>query len=391
VSPRGAQFYAYPWDLADEGVDEASGAIARATGPGGGVLLALSYHVSTYFSPHNPLRKLYYGEEGAVYFVPDESLYADTAMRPLVSKVVTGTDYMKDLARGIGRNGLGFEAWSVYFYNHHLPQAFPDVARRDCFGQPYLAQVCPAGPDARRYAVALTRDMLRHGPAAIQLESLSYLPFRYGFRNPKILVDIAPYHEFLMGLCFCPYCVSAAHRAGVDGEGLRRDVAAYLDRELRRDPSAEMLHADLSEPIDGAFDNRLTAFLEVRVETATSLFEQVAGTVHDAGADVTFFGSLEGRVTGLDKDRVRRCIDAVYTRIPGAIDEAQQQVQRLRQGLPAGVRLISIAAPGSCVSDTRDTLEAQAAAGVDGFAFYTYGLLRQTQIDWIGACRDVWG
>ena len=160
MSPRGAQFYAYPWDLADEGVDEASGAIARATGPGGGVLLALSYHVSTYFSPHNPLRKLYYGEEGAVYFVPDESLYADTTMRPLVSKVVTGTDYMKDLARGIGRNGLGFEAWSVYFYNHHLPQAFPDVARRDCFGQPYLAQVCPAGPDARQYAVALTRDML---------------------------------------------------------------------------------------------------------------------------------------------------------------------------------------------------------------------------------------
>ena len=387
---RDAWFYAHPWDLTDEGVDEASGAIANATGPGGGVLLALSYHVSTYFCPHNPARKLYYGEEGAVYFVPEESLYTDTSMQPLVSEAVTGVDYMKDLVRGIGRNGLGFAAWSVYFYNHHLPQAFPDAAKRDCFGQPYLAQVCPAGPDARQYAVALTRDILRHRPAAIQLESLSYLPFRYGFRNPKILVDIAPYHEFLMGLCFCPYCVSAADRAGVDGEGLRGDVAAHLDRELRREPSSEMLRADLAEQIDDAFGSRLTAYLEVRVEIATSLFEQVAGTVHDAGAEVTFFGSLDRRVTGLDRNRVHSCIDAVYTRIPGTYEEAPQQVSRLRQGLPARVRLISIAAPGTSSRDTRTTILAQAAAGVDGFAFYTYGLLRETQIEWIGASRDVW-
>lgn len=385
-----AEFYTYPWDLSDEGVDHAGAVLAAATGPGGGVLLALSYHVSTYFSPHNPVRKLYYGEEGAVYFAPDESLYADTAIRPLVSEVVTGASYMPDLVQGVQRHDLRFSAWAVYFYNHHLPQAFPDAAKRDCFGNPYLGQICPAGPDARHYAIALTRDMLRHGTATIQLESLSYLPFSYGFRNPKVLVSIAPYHEFLMGLCFCPHCVGAASRAGVDGEGLRRDVAAYLDGALRPDPSTELLQADLLQLIGGAFDGRLTSYLDVRVETATSLFEQVAGIIHDAGAGVSFFGSLDRQTTGLDRARVMRSIDAIYTRIPGAPADSDQQVARVRQDLPVDVGLISIAAPGDSSQHTRDRIAAEAAAGVDGFAFYTYGLLRETQIDWIKASRDLW-
>ncbi len=385
-----AEFYAYPWDLSDEGVDTAGAVLADATGPGGGVLLALSYHVSTYFAPHNPVRKLYYGEEGAVYFATEESLYANTSMRPLISEVVTGSDYMVNLVQGLQRHDLSFSAWAVYYYNHHLPQAFPDVAKRDCFGQPCLAQICPAAPEARQYAVALTRDMLRQGPAAIQLESLSYLPFRYGFRNPKILVDIAPYHEFLMGLCFCPHCLAAADRAGLDGKALRPAVAMYLDRELRTDPSAEIMNTEISEQIEGAFDGRLAAFLNVRLETASSLFEQVAGVIHDAGAQVSFFGSLDPLTTGLDKERILRSIDAVYTRIPGTCEQTSQQVSAQRQSLP-GVRLHSIAAPGTSMQETRNRIAAQAAAGVDGFAFYTYGLLRQTQIDWIGASRDVWG
>ncbi len=385
----GAEFYAYPWDLSDEGVDAAATILSQTLGPGGGVLLALSYHVSTYFSPHNPRRKLYYGEEGAVYFVPDESLYADTAMRPLVSHVVTGSNYMPDLVRGLQRHDLRFSAWAVYFYNHHLPQAFPDVARRDCFGEPYLAQVCPAAPAARHYAIALTRDMLRHGPAAIQLESLSYLPCRYGFRNPKVLVDIAPYHEFLLGLCFCPHCLTAAQAGGVDADLLRRDVATYLDVALAVEPAATLMEADLTEQIDVAFNGRLVQYLEVRTETATSLFEQVAATVHDAGAEATFFGSLDRQVTGLDRQRVLRCIDAVYTRILGAAEELPATVSHLRQDLP-DVRLVSIAAPGASSNETRARIEAEAAAGVDGFAFYTYGLLRRTQIDWIGAAREVW-
>ena len=386
----GAEFYCYPWDLADEGVDSAAQTIAAATGPGGGVLLALSYHVGTYFSPHNPVRKVYFGEEGAVYFDPDESLYSDTHVRPLVSDLVTGSSYLPNLVQGLARHDLRFSAWAVYFYNHHLPQTFPDIARLDCFGQPCLAQLCPAAPAARAYALALTRDMLRHGPAAVQLESLGYLPSRYGFRNPKVLVDIAPWHEFLLGLCFCPHCVDRANQAGVPGDELRAAVARMLAQELPAHTQSEPADATLEELIPTAFDGELAAYLNVRVETASSLFEQVAATVHAAGAAVSFFGSLDRHLTGLDRDRVLRAIDAIYLRLPGPPEQAATELTQLRSDMPADTRLVSITAPGADATETEHRIAAEAVAGVDGFAFYTYGLLRQTQIDWIAAARDHW-
>ena len=386
----GAEFYTYPWDLSDEGVAAASAAIADTVGPGGGVLLALSYHVSTYFSPHNPARKIYFGEEGAVYFQPDEGLYGGTPLRPLVSHLVTGADWMPGLVRGLGEGGLEFSAWAIYCYNHHLSQAFPDAARHDCFGQPHLGQLCPANPEVRSYSLALTRDMVGLGPRHVQLESLSYLGFGYGFRNPKMAVAIDPFHQFLMGLCFCRHCIEAAGSAGLDGEGLRADVAGDLDRELRLEPQAA--RESREEWIEGAFDGRLLSYLEARVATATSLFEQVAAAVREGGAGVTFFGSLDRATTGLDRRRVLACVDAVYTSVSGSPEESARRVEQLREELTPGVRLVSIVRPGGFESEswTRRLIQAQAEAGVDGFAFYTYGQLREHHLAWIRGARDAW-
>ena len=57
--------FAYPWDLHDEGID-ASLEVIEKTGRFDEVCVALSYHIATYFLPHNPVRKLYYGDHGAV-------------------------------------------------------------------------------------------------------------------------------------------------------------------------------------------------------------------------------------------------------------------------------------------------------------------------------------
>ena len=385
-----AEFYTYPWDLSDEGVAAAAGVIADTLGPRGGVLLTLSYHVSTCFSPHNPRRKIYFGEEGAVYFQPDEGLYGATRIRPLVSHLVTNPDYMPGLVRGIGESGLEFSAWAIYLYNHHLSQAFPGTARRDCFGQPHLGQLCPAHPDVRAYALALTRDMARFGPRQVQLESLSYLGFGYGFRNPKVAVAIAPSHRFLLGLCFCRHCIQAAGRAGVDGEELRAVAAADLDRELRLDPGDGQ--GDRDEWIEDAYGGSLKGYLEARVATATSLFEEVAASARQGGAGVSFFGSLDRATTGLDRGRVLDCVDAVYTSVPGPPEEAPEGVKKLRDELTPEVRLISIVRPGGFESEswTRRLIQAQAEAGVDGFAFYTYGQLREHHLAWIRGARDAW-
>ena len=48
-----ASICTYPWDLVDEGVDNALDNIQHIAGLND-VVLALSYHISTYFLPHNP-------------------------------------------------------------------------------------------------------------------------------------------------------------------------------------------------------------------------------------------------------------------------------------------------------------------------------------------------
>ena len=82
TTPMRATIYTYPWDLTDEGIDSALDTIAHTAGLNS-VSLAQSYHISTYFLPHNPRRPLYWGEEGALYFQPSATFYDESPIAPL--------------------------------------------------------------------------------------------------------------------------------------------------------------------------------------------------------------------------------------------------------------------------------------------------------------------
>ena len=94
--PERATVYTYPWDLTDQGIDTALDLITHGAGLNS-ISLAQSYHVSTYFSPHNPRRPIYWGEEGAIYFQPSEAFYSESPIKPLISEVVTSSAYMREL------------------------------------------------------------------------------------------------------------------------------------------------------------------------------------------------------------------------------------------------------------------------------------------------------
>ena len=116
-----ASIYTYPWDLADEGLDAALDNIQHVAGLDD-VALATSYHTATYFLPHNPKRKLYYGEDGMTLFQVDPARYESTAIRPRVSEVVDSPDYLQRQAERIRERGLSLTAWIVYAYDHILPR-----------------------------------------------------------------------------------------------------------------------------------------------------------------------------------------------------------------------------------------------------------------------------
>ncbi len=385
--------FTYPWDLDDEGIERALDVIQKDAGLNG-VSLTPAYHISTYFLPHNPRRKIYYGEDGMILFQPDESRWAKTKLRPRVSHLVQNRDWLPRMAEAIKKRGLHLTAWTVYFYNHHLARTFPEVSKQDALGNRYPSLICPANPEARAYALALTDDIMRQlRPDSMYIESLSYLHFGYGFMNPKIFSPIAPRHEFLLGLCFCEHCVKAAAR-GLDAVKFRSDVAAYLETELPKIPSPADLKLSPNSPDwqNAAFDSRLQHYLNARMETATSLYEETVRLIKSFGAVPieTEFPSPGNRVRqGLVPERLLKILDRVTVGVP----ERAESVQAQRKNVPAGMKLLANFQPLHLPSREAaiKAVQGARAAGVDGFSFYNYGLLRMEQLRWIGEANRAAG
>jgi hypothetical protein len=378
--------FTYPWDLSDDGIEAALDAIAGAAGLNG-VSLAVSYHLASCFLPHNPRRKLFFAEDGMVLFQPPPPIRRKVVkLRPRVSEVVEGRDWLPRLAERIKKRGLHLTAWTVYLYNHHLARTHPACARRDALGNVHPGQLCPANPDVRDYALALTHDVVAAiKPDAFYLESLCCLPFGYGFLNPKILTPLTPRTEFLLGLCFCDHCMEAAGK-GLDVRRLATDVAAWLERELPRMPSKEDMAAAADEDwYDTAFESRLQHFLAARAEKASSLLEEVVRTIRAAGdirieAEPTSAASLAR--SGLVAARVNKLLDRAGIGVPSRAEEVTAARGQLRKD----AKVLANLQPAHARSEDElaRTVKSVCGAGVDGLTFYNYGLVRLEQLRWLG-------
>ncbi|HYM13198.1 MAG TPA: hypothetical protein VEU62_20830, partial [Bryobacterales bacterium] len=379
--------YTYTWDLNDEGLDLALDRIANLAGCRE-VMLAVSYHLATYFLPHNPRRPIYYGGDGAVYFTPDLRRYRKTRIRPRVSPVVTGPDFLHRIVEAVHKHGLQFGAWIVYLFNHHLPATYPEFAKHDAFGNPYPGQLSPAPPDVQEYVVSMTQDIVEnYRPAAVHVESLSRLHYSYGFQNPKVLSRIPPRAEFLLGLCFNPASLAQARAAGMDAEKFRQEVAAWLRPRLEKLPR----RADLEPPTDAwiaeAFDGRLRQYLDAGSVHATALWQRVAEVIHRGGAKLqTILATPQDTVRSDLAVSVNPHIDRLTIDPVDGGDASRQHVRdQRRQIAPGGAVMVSLQ-PGQFTEPgpVEQQVHAAVAAGAGGATFYNYGLLREEQLGFIG-------
>jgi hypothetical protein len=78
--------WAYPWDVHDIGLDAA---LDRITQAGGNcVSLATSYHAGRFLQPGNPRRKVYFPQDGTVYYRLDPARWQGRTIRALEADVV---------------------------------------------------------------------------------------------------------------------------------------------------------------------------------------------------------------------------------------------------------------------------------------------------------------
>lgn len=378
--------YTHAWDVAEKG----AGAFAAELGRLGlnTVTLAGAYHAGKFLRPHGRDGKVYFPEDGTVYFRPDPARYG--TIKPVLNSLVAERDVLRELADS---GDVAVNAWMVLMHNSRLGAAHPEATVRNAFGDRYVYSLCPSAPAARDYAVALCKDVTETYPVlGLSLETPGFLPYAHGYHHEFALVKPNRWLESCLGLCFCAHCLQGAETAGIDAGGLPARIRCDVDRYLATDLDFPDDMAEAFWLADTRSDGELAAFLQFRCDVVTSLVAEIRSAVR-ADAALAVIPSVARPTAGAWYEGT----DLAALAGAGAIIEAcfyEPSAERVRCDLWDVQRRLSgqgqvrgILRPAHPDLRTKGEVVAAAAAlraaGIDDIAFYNYGHLRQASLGWI--------
>lgn len=381
--------WAYPWDLHDLGI-EATAARLGAQGVDT-ISLATSYHAGRFLQPGNPRRRVWFPQDGTVYYALDHSRWAGAEIRPLEADIVSSEgDYLAQLTARRDKGGPKVSCWTVCLHNTRLGMAHPDHVMRTAHGDPHFYALCPSSPAARAYVTGIVAEVSeRYRPDRIELESPDFMGFDHGFHHEKDGLGLLPEDTFLLGLCFCPHCMARADAAGVPVARARDKVRALLEAAFARAlPEPQFPH--FPERGMDAFAElpELHAYLLWRSEPVTSLIAEIRAAAHAdtrillIDGDGSWRGGVDLATAAAACDGVLYC---VYFTPAGRVAPELERVRRVigpDKTLIAGYQLFHPE-----VADAADLRARVAAAApfADGCNFYNLGLVPASRLDWIGA------
>ena len=378
--------YTYAWDLAEEGVSKAVGqfeALGLDT-----VTIAGSYHAGKFLRPHGRAGKVYFPEDGTVYFKANPARYG--AIKPVANSILSSQDVLRELT---SQERIKTNVWLVLLHNTLLGSAHPDSAVSNAFGDRYIYNLCPSAPDARAYAIGLAQDVTETYPVSgLSMETPGFLPYAHGFHHEFALNRPNRWLDSQLGLCFCPHCLKGAKTAGINAARLKtqvaEDVSAYLASDL--DYPADMAEAFWAA--DTRTDGDLKAYLDWRCTVVTSLVRDIRGAVRK-DVDVAVIPSVARPTGGAWYEGSDLAALADATGIieacfyePGAA-RVKADLFDIRRRLRGKGHLRGIVRPAFPDLETKGeflaAMQALGAGGVSEVAFYNWGHLRSANIGWI--------
>ncbi len=370
--------YVYAWDLRDEGAETVLGRL-RDAGLNG-VSLATSYHAGKFLRPHAPGGKVWFPEDGTVYFKPASEKYGRLA--PRAAKIVEEYDALAELAR----HGEDFHvtSWTVGLHNSRLGASAPDLCCQTPFGDPLINSLCPSQPEVRTYLTRLCEDLAAQPRIdEIAIETPGFQTYRHGHHHEFELVELSTGIEVLLEACFCPACNARAAAAGLDADALARQARADLDR----------FFTDGSQPqINPVVDPDWKAFHACRAATVTTLVEEVRAALPSATPlsiipttqtpnELCWREGSDLAALSVAADRLEV---PAYQNGPEAI---ARDIDWVRQTAGASADIGFIFRPSwpnaSGPDDLGASVNAARAAGADRISFYNYGHIRLESLDWI--------
>jgi len=380
--------YSYAWDLAEVGVGTA---INECLSLGlDTVVIAGSYHAGKFLRPHGKSGKVYFPEDGTAYFRTDAARYG--AIQPLPNTLLQTHDVVRELTDD-GR--VSVNVWLVLLHNTALGMAHPQSVVHNAFGDPYFYNLCPSAPEARAYARALVKNVTESYPVAgVSLEAPGFAPYAHGYHHEFALLRSNPWLESMLGLCFCEHCVAGAQVKGVDAQRLKAQVAADVEAYLASDVD---FPADMAEAFwraDIVADGDLRRYLDFRNDVVTSLITEIRAEVR-SDASVAVIPSVARPTAGAwyegsDLQAIGRAAGIIeacfYEPSPMRV---KSDLFDIRRRVSPDVKIRGILRPSfpdhASKGDFVAAIDALRQAGVHELAFYNYGHLRRTNLQWIAA------
>jgi hypothetical protein len=367
--------WTYPWDLADEGVDEALDQIKDLGFDA--IDLAANYHSIATLAPHNPERKVMYLESGAVFFPARIDRYGHVVpevwQEPAVLRVWPA------VADRLASYGLTLNSWTIGMFQPWLARKYPECARTLPFGDPIWAGTCPASPLVQEYLAALSADIAEQFPVhQIALEGIGFPSFDYGWVRDRIGIALNPWTRYLLGYCFCGSCRRRGQEGGVDVEGLQRRLVAELTRAFEA-PDAEPIDVGARVTERRKTDADFAGYLRMREDAVTALVERIVEAVGARSRIVLMPVSSHSWVDGLSLERLAEKVGGAYLPDPAT---HQAETDAIRQALnrvgPPKQFSCNINACWPARPDSPEfgaSVAAAKAFEVDQISFYNYGLV----------------
>lgn len=377
---RSASMWTYLWDIVDEGYDTP----LRLMKENGltHVSLAAAYHAGRFLLPHNPRRKVYFLEDGTVYFQPTSSRYA--TVKPIVNSYVKEGHHVESVRKAAEREGLGLNAWVVACHNTPLGTAYPSIACVNAFGDPMPHNLCPSSPDLRHYLKAVVGDLAAQGVQRIEVEAMQFQGFTHGFHHEREGITLPAAYRFLLGLCFCRSCFDRA-KGKVDLVPIQRYTRKTLEDLFADPPTAPMLNsiADLPQDLCGPL-------MEWRKDVIVSLAEELQSVAASSATvlrPLVSFDATAREMVGMDVRRVAAITGGVlmpgYVKDGPALRAPLTAVQELANGKQVIVGF-QVGLPES--GGKEEFLSRMSAAremGIQDFNFYNYGFIPLENLQWI--------
>lgn len=386
--------WTYPWDVQDQGIDGVTADLRSRAGLNT-VSLATSYHAGRFLQPRSPDQKAYFPEDGTVYFRPDNALWADKVIKPLIAQnLIESGDMLDELIKARANGGLNVSCWTVCLHNSRLGLLHPDHVTRNAFGNLNYYNLCPSSEAAREYVITLVRDITtNYKPDMLELESPNFMGFAHEHHHEKDGVGLNAEDDFLLSLCFCDHCATRAAKAGVPVDGARNKVKRFI-AELCDRAVPEKQFPDFPEAGIDSFSAYpdLHAFLVWRSEPVTSLIGEIKAAA-DPASRIVLIDLKDGWLGGVDLEAVGQLCDGAILCCYDMTPEATAAVIRAGRAalgpekfLGLGLRVFYPEVPGPTI--LKDRVRAAIAAGANGVNFYNYGLIPEKRLDWVRVAAE---